>query len=162
MRTLMTFVFLVAVGLGLLARSSQIRRDAVAAIERGGGGVMYNWQFKNGIPNADGKPWAPQWLVDCFGVDYFGDALDVVSQTRTTVDAQLIPVGRLRRLERLDLFDSAVTDAGLVHLEALSQLRTLDLTGADIGDAGLAHLKGLTKLRELDLNLNCLISLPSK
>jgi internalin A len=147
----MVFMLILGCGLGWVVHHARVQRDAVAAIERAGGRVMYEWQFKNSIPNPAGKPWAPKWLVDLVGVDYFGNAVYVISCTRKTSDAILDPVGRLSRLERLDLSDSAVTDAGLVHLEGLSRLRTLELGGTDISDAGIAHLKGLTNLRELFL-----------
>src|SRR5262249_21244750 len=123
-----------------------------AAIERIGGGVLYDWQFRDGIPNRGGQSWAPKWLVDRVGVDYFGNAVYVIANTREVGDAILVPVGSLSRLERLDLFDAAVTDAGLVHLEGLAHLRIVELTATDVGNAGLAHLKGLPSLQHLDLN----------
>src|SRR5215213_10651885 len=116
-RVLMVLVLILGCGLGWVVHRAHIQRDAVAAIERAGGGVMYEWQFKNGIPNPAGKPWVPKWLVDLVGVDYIGNAVYVISRTRKTSDAILESVGRLSRLERLDLSDSAVTDAGLVRLE---------------------------------------------
>jgi internalin A len=73
-RALMALILLVGGGLGWVAHRAHIRRDAVAAIGRAGGGVMYNWQFKDGIPDADGKPRVPKWPVDRVGVDYFGSA----------------------------------------------------------------------------------------
>jgi hypothetical protein len=151
LRRLMALVLALGCGLGWAVQRAHVQRDAVAAIERLGGRVMYEWQFRNGIPNPAGTPWAPRWLVDLVGVDYFGNAAYVISCTRATGDAVLEHVGRLSYLERLDLDDSAVRDAGLAHLEGLSRLRWLVISGTDIGDAGVAHLRRLTGLQELYL-----------
>jgi internalin A len=150
-RALMALVLLAGGGLGWVVHRAHVQRDAVAAIERAGGGVMYDWQFKDGIPDADGKPRAPKWLVDRVGVDYFGSPAYVIFTTGECRDEHLAPIGRLSRLERLDLMSSAVTDAGLVHLEGLTRLRTLDLAMTGISDAGLAHLRGMTGLQDLYL-----------
>ena len=66
-------------------------------------------------------------------------------------DETLAHVGRLGRLEYLNLAGTAVTDAGLAHLKGLTSLGDLDLSNTQVGDAGLAHLKGLTNLRMLPL-----------
>ena len=41
------------------------------------GGVEYDWNFNHGyyVPNA--KPWAPQWLINLVGIDYFGNINEV-------------------------------------------------------------------------------------
>jgi hypothetical protein len=74
-RALMILVLLLGGGLGWIERSARIQRDAVAAIERTGAGDVYDWQLRNGTHNPKGKPWAPRWLVDRLGVDYFGSAV---------------------------------------------------------------------------------------
>ena len=38
---------------------------------------MYDWQWKNGDFDPLGEPWAPKWLVDRIGVDYFGHVVRV-------------------------------------------------------------------------------------
>jgi Leucine-rich repeat (LRR) protein len=151
-RALMILVLLLGGGLGWIERSVRIQRDAVAAIERTGAGVRYDWQYRNGIPNSKGKPWAPRWLVDLLGVDYFGSPAYVIARTQKMDDATLVAVGRLSRLERLDIATSSVTDFGLANLEALKRLRYLDLAATQVSDAGLMHLKGLASLTFLDLN----------
>src|SRR3954468_24090483 len=123
-RTLMALVLLVGVALGWVVHRAQVQRNAVAAIERAGGGVYYEWQFKDGIPDVDGVPRVPKWLVDLIGLDYFGSAVYVIFQQGCR-DQDLAQIGRLRQLERLDLGLSKVTDAGLVHLENLSRLQLL-------------------------------------
>ena len=51
MRGLIIFVLLVGVALGWLVRSAHIQRDAVAAIKRAGGRVLYEpvWPFARGL-----------------------------------------------------------------------------------------------------------------
>lgn len=152
MRTLMIVVLVPGCGLGWIVHTAHVQRHAVALIERTGGGVMYDWQFRNGIPNREREPWAPKWLVDLIGIDYFGNAVYVIGETRQIDNSILVPAGRLGRLERLELSNSAVTDAGLMQLAGLTHLHTLDLGGTDVGDAGLAHLKKLVSLKDLNLN----------
>lgn len=150
-RSLLVLVLLVGATLGLIVHRARVQRDAVAAIERAGGGVMYEWQFKDGIPNREGTPRVPKWLVDLVGVDYFGSAVYVIF-IRECRDQDLAQIGRLRRLERLDIGHSRVTDAGLAHLEGLNRLQLLDLAGTPISDRGLVHLGRLTGLEILYLN----------
>ena len=63
----------------LLARvvCSQLRiqREAVAAIEKAGGKVWYEWEWKDGKPSQEESLWVPAWLVDRAGVDYFGNVV---------------------------------------------------------------------------------------
>ena len=61
-RGLVSLILLIGAVLGWLVRSAHIQRDAVAAIRRAGGSVMYDWQWKNGEPNANGKLRWPKWL----------------------------------------------------------------------------------------------------
>src|SRR4051812_27595650 len=68
-----------------LARLARVQRDAVAAIRKAHGSVLYDWQMEgeevrvipgtNRISNE--VPWVPKWLVDRLGVEYFGDVSQV-------------------------------------------------------------------------------------
>jgi hypothetical protein len=151
-RRLIVLVLVIAAWLGWIVHCHRVQRDAVSVIKKSGGSVYYDWEVKDSIISRRPHPWAPQWLVNQVGIDYLGNAVHVIAQTRKIDDAIWVPVGRLSRLERLDLSNSAVTDAGLVHLEGLTHLHTLELVGTDVGDAGLANLKGLTRLRILRLD----------
>ena len=75
---LMVVVLSVAIGLSWIVRSSRVQRDAAAAIEKTGGEVFYDWEWKDGSPVPNGKPWSPKWLTDLIGVDYFGHVVWVV------------------------------------------------------------------------------------
>lgn len=149
-RSLLVLVLVLGGWLGLMVHHARVQREAVAAIERAGGTVRYDWQWKNDRPVPNGRPWWPTGLVDLLGVDYFG-TVTYVNLYDDGSDDQLVQVGRLGRLESLNLGMSQVTDAGLVHLEGLTHLRVLSLIGTEIGDAGLEHLKGLTRLNVLHI-----------
>ena len=72
LRVFMALVVLLGVVLGWVVHRAQLQREAVVAIERAGGLVCYDWQWKDGRDIPGGKPWVPRWLVDRIGVDYFG------------------------------------------------------------------------------------------
>jgi internalin A len=142
---------------GWIVHRAHIQRDAVAAVRHAGGEVIYDLVYRDGHPikqsmgsvNNPGftssAPWAPKWLVDRVGIDYFANVIQV-SFDRPITDADLAHVGRFYRLQRLYLAPSSVTDAGLAHLEGLTKLTFLHLAASDVDDAGLAHLKGLVNL----------------
>jgi hypothetical protein len=152
-RGLLVVVLVIGVWLGWIVRSARIQREAVAAIARNGGWVLYAWQESNGNTISGGEPWAPRWLAGRVGVDYFGHVTVVgLVRSASAPDLALVEVRRLDKLERLSLDNTSVSDAGLVHLKGLSNLSSLWLDGTQVTDAGLVHLKGLTCLSSLWLN----------
>jgi hypothetical protein len=62
-------VRVIGAGLGWVVHQANVQRDAVAAITRAGGTVMYDWELSNWKPIAGAKAPAPSWLVDLIGVD---------------------------------------------------------------------------------------------
>jgi hypothetical protein len=152
LRGLIIAVGIVGGGMGWNIHRAQVQRDAVAAIERHGGFVLYDWQWKNGrrVPMAR-VPW-PGWLVDRIGIDYLARVVYVDVRDRAS-DELLIEVAKLPGLECLLLARSPVTDEGLAHLESLTSLRSLTLDDTGVGDAGLVHLKPFTRLQTLALGL---------
>jgi Leucine-rich repeat (LRR) protein len=171
---LIVLVLVIGGALGSIARGARIQREAVQAIIKAGGGVAYDWQWRNHNPLSDAKPPAPPWLVDVLGVDYFGHVAYVVtpgdsdaelfeveklSQLQDLVilnpekinDACLVRLKRLTALRSLVLGDARVTDAGISQLTGLGNLEILDLSSTQVTDAGLSHLRGLTRLSLLSL-----------
>jgi hypothetical protein len=152
-RGLILIVIVLGAGLGWIVRQAHIQRDAVAAIRKAGGTVSYDWEWKDGKSIRGGKPWAPRWLVDLIGTDYFGHVTIVdFPGASTATDATLAHVGPLTRLQWLTVNHASVSDAGLVHLKGLTNLSVLGLDGTQVTDVGLVHLKGLTRLSDLGLN----------
>ena len=160
-----------------MIRSAKIQHEAVAAIQRGGGYVEYNWKDSMARPirhKVHSPPW-PRWLVHRIGVDYFGYVIKVQNvspgkcrcglgvdrKSRATrgAAARRIPGHRsglkylegLRSLKVLDLSSCDLTDRGVAHLRGLTGLKVLDLKRTWVTDAGLVHLKGLINLQVLDL-----------
>jgi hypothetical protein len=150
MRGLIALVLVIGASLGWLVRSARIQREAVSAIERAGGHVLYEWEWKDLGPISGGKPvWSP-WLVAWLGADYFGNVSYVHfnhHHQASNVDAAYLQ--GLTGLEQLYLCDTAVNDTGLVYLSDLTRLQFLNLRRTNLGDAGLGHLKRLTRLRSL-------------
>src|SRR4051794_1544302 len=68
-----------------LARLARVQRDAVAAVSKAHGSVLYDWQMQgdevrvNPDTNTTENevPRVPKWLVDRLGVEYFGDVAQV-------------------------------------------------------------------------------------
>jgi hypothetical protein len=158
-RGMIVLVLLMGAWLGWIVRGARIQREAVAAITRVGGSVQYDWEWRNGNAIPQGKTWAPQWLVNRIGVDYFGHVTDG-RFPHGTIDADIAPVElltqlqrlKLEQLHRLKLDQSWVSDDGLLHLKGLTNLTELDLRGSVlVHGTELEHLKGLTKLTILDL-----------
>ena len=80
-RGMIVLVLVFGAGLGWIVHEAHIQRDAVAAIKKAGGFVKYDWEWRFGKNISGAKPWAPRWLVDLIGVDYFGH-VTVVGLTR--------------------------------------------------------------------------------
>jgi internalin A len=159
-RGLIVLVLVNGVGMGWLVHKARIQREAVGAITTAGGNVAYDWDWSNGTSVAGGKPWAPRWLVDRIGIDYFGHVTFVFLNPGDADDATFAHIGRLTQIQLLihdqSAFDcvvssSTLSDAGLSNLAGLTSLSHLSLSGTQATDAGLVHLEGLTKLSHLDL-----------
>ncbi len=142
-RALMVVVLITGGGLGWVIHRARVQRESVAAIKRAGGYVAYDWQQVKGSIHRDKKPGCPEWIVGLLGDDYFGHVVWVILFRRGS-DLEMIHVGKLSRVEDLDLDDSSVTDAGLIHLKGLTRLERLYLRGTKVTDAGLEHLKKLS------------------
>jgi hypothetical protein len=152
LRGLMLLILFSAVWLGWIVHRSHVQHDAVAAIQNAGGVAMYDWEWQNNMPVSNGKPWAPKWLVDRLGVDYFGHIVFVQvypDHGRADAEQVLSRIGHLGRLEILNLFGPSVTDTRLNCVSGLANLKEMKLNGTQVGGSGLKHLKGLSRLRVL-------------
>jgi hypothetical protein len=161
LRTLLVFVTLAGCGFGwfgLKVQEARRQQAAVAATERLGCDVGYDYQFDSQgdfVPNQT-LP-GPVWLHSLLGDDFFRKVYSVRGfyffrrKDRPFIDADLELVKELTTLKVLYLWGTKVSDAGLANLQGLTRLEELDLRCPHVSDAGLDYLKGLTQLKELRL-----------
>jgi hypothetical protein len=129
LRGLIILVLLIGGWLGWIVHRARLQRTTVLAVEKSGGGVLYDWQYKNGRYASGGSSWWPKWLLDRLGVDYFHDVTWVLH------------LERMPSLTFLYLAETGVTDAGLEHLKEMNSLKTLWLGGAKVTDSGVQELQ---------------------
>src|SRR5262249_58443110 len=149
LRSAMLLVLLSGLWMGWRVNRANDQRRAVAAIRRAGGGVSYDYQFSvsRGYRNRNARPWAPAWLRNRLGDEFFQEVTSVQFLNRPLTDHDLAPLARLDCLEELAISGAPITDAGLKYIANLKELRTLHLwETAVITEAGIAHLRSLTKL----------------
>lgn len=151
-RSLLVMTIAVAIPFSWLAvemKKARRQRVVVAAIEKLGGGVRYDYVFT--------PPWGfempgPVWLRKLVGSDFFANVEGVHFYEMSEMDIALPYLRELPQLWELQLENTQVTDAGLDHLKGLTQLRWLSLANSHVTDAGLRHLMGLTHLEQLHLS----------
>ena len=115
--SLVLVVFMLGLWLAWFARSARTQREALAAITKAHGQVLYDWQWRNGhwVPSGK-KPSVPQWLVDAFGIDCFG-SVTYVSIPHPS-ESELSHIGNLDQLRTLVITDQLeLTDTGLAQLK---------------------------------------------
>jgi Leucine-rich repeat (LRR) protein len=158
LRTLMIFTMICAVAAGWLGKwieQKRIEQEAVDAIRKQGGVVLYDYAIRDAHEhNGRWELWGPAWLRNFLGEGFFSEVERVHfrSPQSNVHDADLANLKRLAQLKCLTLCATKVTDAGLASLKGLTQLQDLDLSGNHITAAGLQHLKGLSQLEWLDLS----------
>lgn len=186
LRTFFLLLTLFAVWLGVMTHRAREQGNAVSVINSLGGTVQYDYEFEadwNFLPHA--KPPGPKWLRGVIGPD-FGTNVVIVNYWRNgtpgiatdkdlsvllslprlrdlrlgsspaITDDGLKNIGRLSRLESLDLSDTGITDDGLAHLSHSGRLSYLFLVRCGIDGSGLRHLRHLP-LKHLNLNWTRLV-----
>ena len=148
---MMIVVLVVGGSLGWLARSARKQSMAITAIQKNGGVVRYDWQFRAGKALRDGQPRGPKWLRDALGPDVFNEVVYAALRGFSMDDALMEQLGNLDRLELLDLqtdHASRITSTGAAHLLQLTHLQKLTIHVPDATDF-LIGLGSQAKLREL-------------
>ena len=146
LRGLIVAVLLLGVWLAWMVRSARIQRQAVAAIRKAHGRILYDWQWRNGHWIPVGKPLAPRWLVDAVGVDFFGNVAWVTIPSVS--DDDLFHIGQLGQLRDLTITEKLeMTDVGRAYLKGLKNLRILRLRG------GMVTFHTLIELQQGSPNL---------
>ena len=153
LRTLLGAMTVVAVCIGIVANRARNQQQACAAIRQLGGHIQYDyaWNMNAGseLPKslAQAEPFAPKWLRDYLGEDFFVSVSGVCVTSAT--DRNLGFLQQMAKLQSLSIEKSAITDNGLVAIVDQTELVYLWLDDTQIGDAGLTHLSGMKKLRFL-------------
>jgi Leucine Rich repeat len=148
LRSLLALVLVVAIASNWLAvevKQSRQQHEAVEAILKDGGRVVYDYQLalRAKVP---AEPPGPAWLRESIGEDFFED-VDIVSLSYSRVtDIGLMKLEGLRLIKSLNLRATGVTDSGLECLRGLAQLKELDIRDTRITNAGLESLKGLVEI----------------
>ncbi|TWT85704.1 hypothetical protein Pla123a_05110 [Posidoniimonas polymericola] len=148
-----------AVTIGLYARSVRQQRSAVEALQAIGATVQYEKRL-SGL-------WAPEWLTSRLGVDCFV-AVTGVRLSGRREERRLMPIGepnlslavaameRLPRVRRIYFADTRVTDEQLAVLGLLSgQIESLyfhERGNRGFTGAGCRHLAAWPRLRQLTLD----------
>jgi Leucine Rich repeat len=145
----MVLVLVLGGWLGWIVHRARVQREVVAAVEREGGQVGYE---SDGdvyfLPKR--RIWAPRWLVDSLGIDYFS-SVDHVGFDKPGADEIAGLLARLPRLDGADFDDSDLSDSGLARLQGLD-LHYLCLLQTKVTDAGVRHIRSLTNLEDLYLS----------
>jgi hypothetical protein len=161
LRTLMLLMLLASLGFSWLRiemTEAQRRQEAVSAIQRWGGEVVYDCQGKaSGFAPPRTPPSARRtWLHKLFGRDLFDRVVSVrfyLPPGRPEIrDADLMPhLEHLTDLRDLSLRGTSITNEGLRCLKNHHDLRSLDLASTKINEGDLDHLTGL-RLQRLSLS----------
>lgn len=127
LRTLLIAVFVLSLPLSWFAvrmEKARRQREAVEAIERLGGGVLYVQTDTTGISSSS---WLHR-LLETF-------TLDEIEYVQVWNDDALKYLGELTSVQTLDL-RGKVTDAGMEHLHGLTNVRLLHIGPTRVTDAG--------------------------
>jgi hypothetical protein len=177
-------ILAIALWLGWIVNKAREQREAVAALQKFGGFVHYDWEFVDGpvkVPRGNliwmptwgkltpgRKPWAPDWLRRAVGDEYFQAMAHVslyVDIQKGHADSTWVNMGpadeALRKLSTqtsvrtLQIGGQQVTDKNLAYVGQMSGLEELNISWAmDLTDRGFVHLAGLKRLRILEVYLS--------
>jgi internalin A len=84
--------------------------------------------------------------------DQKGDVVEISLARTWAIDADVVRLGEVKTLRRLDLSLTYVSDRGIEHLKGLDRLESLNLFAAEfVTDAAVAFLRGNRQLTTLNL-----------
>jgi hypothetical protein len=131
------------VAIGGKAFEARRQQTAVAALQRSGGEVYYDYEFdRQGLYVANTPAPGPAWLHSVLGDDIFRNVHWVSLEGPGVTDEVLKNLEGLSRLQWLSIKSApGVTDAGLDHLRGLHELDELYLYGTAVTPTGMAKLQ---------------------
>ena len=175
-RSFLVFVLVFSIRLAWISNQARVQRNAVAAIEKAGGKVYYDFQTKpvpgqpENMVNRDPKGvsrW-PAWMVSRLGPDLFHSVRIV--DLRGDADAVAPLLGQLRDINEVTLMSSPETgeitlsDEGIKHLSNLKYLWRLKvgfplqtrinrkIKGSLLTGKGIEQLRNCAHLTHLELD----------
>ena len=172
LRTLFVLVTVLCIWLGFQVNAAHRQKEAVAAIQKAGGYVLFDYQItRGGAIMANASPPGPGWLRKFIGEDYFRKVKNV-NLSETTTESGFSQLALLPDLDVLALEDTQIIDlksgkkrplqtSDLVvieHLTGLRELRMSDINGSGwLTDDSLKHIQNLMNLEILWLR-NCSVT----
>ncbi len=157
LRGSLLLVLAIALWLGWIVHKARQQREAVAALQKFGGFVHYDWEFVDGpvkVPRGNllwmpswGKftpgrrPWAPDWMRRALGDEYFQSLAHVslyVDIKKGVADATWVNMGP--------------ADEALRKLATQTSVRTLQIGGQQVTDENLSYVGQMTGLEELSIS----------
>lgn len=161
----MILVLVVGGGFGWLAHRARVQRNALSAIRQYGGWVLFDYETGPRSPTYQRVPWAPEWLRQIVGDEFFQEIVVALIVTDRRLAGQINPPPADAVLARIDGmstikvlcldFDNTqgkATEAGFAHLRGLNNLEDLRVYGPSAtSDAELIQLKGLRRLKRLNI-----------
>jgi len=147
--TILLLVTALSLWLGVVVNRARKQRDAVAAIEKAGGGVAYDFQMSPSFP-PPGKPPGPRWLRRMLGDEYFQSVYTANLNKAEISDDLLRHVGGQTSIRDLWLGNPAIGDRELTFFSGLHQLEWIDFTSHEVNRSNRQiSLAGLRCLRHL-------------
>ncbi len=115
------------------------QRQAIAAVEKSGGYVFYDYQISRYVlidsPDWENPPPGPKWLRDLLGDDFFARVVVAQSIRGEVTDSDLEPIKQLSDLRMLEIGDTGVTDDAVGILKGLTKLEYLGIGGTKITES---------------------------
>ncbi len=165
LRTTMILFTALCLTLGLWSHAARRQASAVRVIVDLGSSVTYE-------PRVE-ELWAPAWLIEWVGKDYFigvtgvqltrrRDGRRAVPLSAAELDRAVAAMVELRRLSSLYLADTGISDDDLASLEPIGRkiesLQIQEQMNHNWKGSGLRHLAGFTRLKELSCHADKLDS----
>lgn len=153
--TILLFISLIAGVLGWWVSETRRQREAVAAIQKKGGQVIYDYEFVNyDLPfkgGLEGPRYWPKWMVNWIGIDWFAEVRQVSLGDKHVTNNDLLILKDLGSLQRLSIYNSQITDEGLRYLKNHDSLQELSIENTRITGVGLKYLREFNSLQRLIL-----------
>jgi hypothetical protein len=164
-RVMMLIVLVIAVLLGWQVNKAREQREAIAAVQKYGGWVHFDYEFVNGKLTSGRSPRAPGWLRSLLGAEYFQNVRQVSlvydESTGTRFDNSnvracddlLQKLAKQPGLKELLLMETQATDEGLRHVGNMTELDELYIWDASsVTDVGVSRLSRLKNLKNIHIN----------